>query len=49
MPSVLVELGFITNDIESDKLKDTVWQEKAINALSKSVIEYRHYSEKHEK
>ena len=46
MPAVLVELGFLTNELEAIKIKDPIWQDKTVNALSKVILNYRQKYEK---
>lgn len=46
MPSVLLELGFLTNETEYSKMKNSVWIEKAISAISKAILEYKNRYEK---
>ncbi|MGN9864796.1 N-acetylmuramoyl-L-alanine amidase family protein [Bacillus swezeyi] len=40
MPSALVELGFITNDEDADKLRSSESQKKAADALNEAVVSY---------
>ncbi|TWM80967.1 hypothetical protein CHCC14688_4370 [Bacillus licheniformis] len=40
MPSVLVELGFITNKTDADKLESPEYQEKAADAIADAVVSY---------
>ncbi|MBP3950076.1 N-acetylmuramoyl-L-alanine amidase [Bacillus suaedae] len=40
MPAVLVELGFLSNKSDSDKLKTTKYREKAANAIYEGIVEY---------
>ena len=40
MPSVLVELGFITNQTDADKLESPEYQEKAAGAIADAVVSY---------
>ena len=40
MPSILVELGFISNLTEEEKLMDAAYREKAADAIAKGVKEY---------
>lgn len=41
MPSILIELGFITNVLEEAELNDTGEIKKRINAIVKGVVRYR--------
>ncbi|HEV7785807.1 MAG TPA: N-acetylmuramoyl-L-alanine amidase [Thermoanaerobaculia bacterium] len=41
MPAVLVELGFISNPDEEKKLKDVVYREQLVDALSRAVAHYK--------
>jgi N-acetylmuramoyl-L-alanine amidase len=41
MPSIMIEMGFITNDMEYNKIKTTEWQKKFVNSLSKSILEFK--------
>ncbi|HZG71134.1 MAG TPA: N-acetylmuramoyl-L-alanine amidase [Chondromyces sp.] len=44
MPAILVELGFITNKSDNDKLKSTYWREKAGRAIYLGTLDfYYHY------
>ncbi|HOP32011.1 MAG TPA: N-acetylmuramoyl-L-alanine amidase [Candidatus Hydrothermia bacterium] len=40
-PSVLVELGFLTNKDEAKKLKDTRYQEKLADAIVDAIIKFK--------
>jgi len=40
MPSILIELGFLSNPKEEKALKDPLIQEKIANAIRKGVLEY---------
>jgi N-acetylmuramoyl-L-alanine amidase len=40
MPSILIELGFLSNPKEEKALKDPLLQEKIANAIRKGVLEY---------
>lgn len=40
MPSALVEVGFMTNKGDSDKLKDPAYQEKLVNAIVDGTVKY---------
>lgn len=40
IPSVIVECGFLSNDAERQKLKDTSYQQKVAESLGKSVEEF---------
>nr|MDH3164078.1 N-acetylmuramoyl-L-alanine amidase [Bacillus licheniformis] len=40
MPSVLVELGFITNKTDADKLESPEYQEKVADAIADAVVSY---------
>ncbi|MCF7617874.1 N-acetylmuramoyl-L-alanine amidase [Bacillus sonorensis] len=40
MPSALVELGFITNKSDAQKLGSSVYQEKAADAIAEAVVSY---------
>lgn len=40
MPSILVELGFVSNLVEESKLMDEAYREKAADAIAKGVKEY---------
>ncbi len=39
VPAVLIELGFISNKEERNKLTDKIYQQKAANAIYESIIE----------
>ncbi len=41
MPSVLIEVGFISNQQEAEKLKDSFYREKVARAIAKGVIDYK--------
>ena len=41
MPAVLVELGFISNPDEEKKLKDPVYREQLVDALSRAIAHYK--------
>ena len=41
MPSVLVEVGFISNRQEAAKLKDPIYREKAAKAIASGIIDYK--------
>jgi len=40
MPAILVELGFISNPVEEEKLHNKEYKTKQINAIVKSIIDY---------
>lgn len=40
MPAVLVELGFISNEADREKLTSAAWQEKAAAAIAAGIKEY---------
>lgn len=40
MPSVILECGFLSNDIEREKLKTDVYQQLLANSISNSIINY---------
>lgn len=40
IPSVIVECGFLSNDAERQKLKDTSYQQKVAESLGKSLEEF---------
>lgn len=40
MPSVLVEMGFITNREDCDNFKNTDWQEKMASGLAEGIYDY---------
>jgi N-acetylmuramoyl-L-alanine amidase len=40
MPSVLAELGFISNPAEQSKLMDNTYLQKAANAIAKGIVEF---------
>ncbi|OGW16060.1 MAG: hypothetical protein A3G93_01980 [Nitrospinae bacterium RIFCSPLOWO2_12_FULL_45_22] len=40
MPSVLVEMGYLTNPIEEDKLRDKIYRQAIAEALSNAIEEY---------
>ena len=37
MPSILIELGFITNESDREKLIDTSWQKKMADAIASAI------------
>jgi N-acetylmuramoyl-L-alanine amidase len=41
MPAVLVELGFISNPDEEKKLKDPVYRDQLVDALSRAIAHYK--------
>lgn len=41
MPSVLVEVGFISNIQEAVKLKDPIYREKVAKAIASGIIDYK--------
>jgi N-acetylmuramoyl-L-alanine amidase len=43
MPAVLVEMGFITNPEEEARLNDPAYQQRIVQALVESVVQYRAY------
>lgn len=40
MPSVLAELGFLSNPAEQSKLMDNTYLQKAANAIAKGIVEF---------
>jgi N-acetylmuramoyl-L-alanine amidase len=40
MPSVLVEMGFLTNKVEAAKLKNANYQRQIAEALSAGIVEF---------
>lgn len=40
MPSILIELGFISNEDENARLVDTAWQKKMAKAISDALLQY---------
>jgi len=45
MPSVLIEVGFISNKQEAAKLKDSFYREKVARAIAKGIIDYKNQYE----
>jgi len=41
MPSVLIEVGFISNIQEATKLKDPIYREKVAKAIASGIIDYK--------
>ena len=41
MPSVLIEVGFISNRQEAEKLKDSFYREKIAEAITSGIIDYK--------
>jgi N-acetylmuramoyl-L-alanine amidase len=46
MPAVLVEIGFITNAEEEERLKDGAYRDKIADAIIDSVAAFKERSEK---
>ena len=40
MPSVLIELGFLTNKKEGDYLNSNLGQQKMANSIAKAITKY---------
>lgn len=40
MPSVLIELGFLSNPAEAQKLKSQAYQDQLVESISKGLLEY---------
>ncbi len=45
MPGVLVEIGFLSNPVEEEKLKSDQYQDKVVTVLANSVDRYRLFYE----
>lgn len=41
MPSLLIEVGFITHPVESNKLTQHDYQQQIVNDIFKAVIDYK--------
>ena len=41
MPAVLVELGFISHDVEGARLKDPAYQERIAAAVAEGIAAWR--------
>jgi len=41
MPSVLVEVGFISNTAEAKRLKDSSYREQLAKAIAEGIISYK--------
>lgn len=46
MPAVLVELGFIDNKTDNDKLRSPQWRELAAKAIYLGILDYYHHYQK---
>ncbi|PBB06445.1 N-acetylmuramoyl-L-alanine amidase [Salimicrobium humidisoli] len=46
LPSALVELGFVTNREEAQKLGSSYWRNRAANAVSRGIIDYYNWEER---
>jgi len=42
MPSVLLELGFLSNETDRKRLQSTTWRLKTANAVKRAIDEFRH-------
>lgn len=42
MPSVLLELGFLSNETDRERLQSTAWQLKTAKAVKRAIDEFRH-------
>ncbi|WP_347862223.1 N-acetylmuramoyl-L-alanine amidase [Salimicrobium sp. PL1-032A] len=43
LPSALIELGFLSNKTEAEKLDSSYWRDRAAKAISRGVIDYYHW------
>jgi N-acetylmuramoyl-L-alanine amidase len=47
MPAVLIEMGFLTNPTEADRLMDNTYQDRLADGICKGIISYFHSGNTH--
>jgi len=45
MPAVLIEMGFVSNEVEEQRLRSVQFQNAVVDTLTESILRFRSYIE----
>jgi len=43
IPSVLIEIGFLSSQRDLENLRDPIWRQKMTEAMARGILEWRAY------